>query len=369
MYSACMFGRDREDEKNWGDCRETLRCSGFRTQGEVLPVEELDQCLCARYGDLAFVAADPAGGSFAWLREIRDTRKCSCVVLVGTFEPEDMERALMMGAFDILPELRPGAGLSRLLLRVKSYLDETRSSLVHLEREGEMLCEMMLQSIDEGDERPQERFQAFLEHMETVSFRDLPLMQSNLHMVLQVFICELGRAMPWLSLYLDLPGLYGAEICGARSTGEYRIMAAARLCAVREEIRRFCVPRSAGELTGGVCRYILENVEDPVMSLAEAARKFYVNKSYLSYIFSSEVGVSFISFLTFARMERAKMLLRLGGKRINQIARCLGYRDVEYFGCVFKKRVGMIPSEFRRICRAEAEGKAMGRDGREQAVH
>lgn len=125
--------------------------------GEVLSVEELDQCLCARHGDIAYVAAGPAEGSFAWLREIRDTRKCSCVVLMGTFEPEDM--------------------------------------------------------------------------------------------------------------------------------------------------------------------------------------------------------------------ERAKMLLRLGGKRINQTARRLRYRDVEYFGCVFKKRVGMVPSEFRRICRAGAEGKAIGQDGREQASH
>ena len=45
---------------------------------------------------------------------------------------------------------------------------------------------------------------------------------------------------------------------------------------------------------------------------------------------------------------KAKELLRLGGMRSSQVAFAVGYNDPHYFSYLFKKTVGMTPSEYRR---------------------
>ena len=46
--------------------------------------------------------------------------------------------------------------------------------------------------------------------------------------------------------------------------------------------------------------------------------------------------------------RKAKELLRLGGMRSSQVAFAVGYNDPHYFSYLFKKTVGMTPSEYRR---------------------
>jgi two-component system response regulator YesN len=44
----------------------------------------------------------------------------------------------------------------------------------------------------------------------------------------------------------------------------------------------------------------------------------------------------------------AKKKLLDHDKRIYEVASEVGYQDVKYFSQIFKKRVGMTPSEFRK---------------------
>lgn len=51
--------------------------------------------------------------------------------------------------------------------------------------------------------------------------------------------------------------------------------------------------------------------------------------------------------MTKEKMEEAKRLLRWSDKPITAIGNYLGYSSSGHFGSVFKKSVGMTPSEYR----------------------
>ncbi|MBR5944676.1 MAG: helix-turn-helix transcriptional regulator, partial [Lachnospiraceae bacterium] len=49
----------------------------------------------------------------------------------------------------------------------------------------------------------------------------------------------------------------------------------------------------------------------------------------------------------YLRLNKAKELLKSSDLRSSQIAFDVGYNDAHYFSYIFKKNVGMTPSEYR----------------------
>lgn len=92
--------------------------------------------------------------------------------------------------------------------------------------------------------------------------------------------------------------------------------------------------------------YIEKNLREDI-TLAAIAQKFYLNSSYLSQLFKSETGENYVDFLTKCRVEKARKLLEDKNLRIQDICELVGYNDSKYFGQMFKKQVGMLPSEYR----------------------
>jgi len=85
------------------------------------------------------------------------------------------------------------------------------------------------------------------------------------------------------------------------------------------------------------------------ISLADAANRVFLNRSYLSYLFVQETGSNFSDFLAELRLEKAKELLTAGGMKNYEVAEAVGYKDFRHFGHLFKKHTGMTPSEFRKL--------------------
>lgn len=94
--------------------------------------------------------------------------------------------------------------------------------------------------------------------------------------------------------------------------------------------------------------YLDENFSNHDLTLANVAKTFYLNPSYLSRTFKKETGVSFIKYLTTVRMEKAISLLE-GNEDIKvfEIADAVGISDPNYFGTCFKKYTGMSISEYK----------------------
>lgn len=93
--------------------------------------------------------------------------------------------------------------------------------------------------------------------------------------------------------------------------------------------------------------YIEENFSEDSLSLNKVAGAIGVSGNYFSGVFSQEMQMTFIEYVTKKRMEKAKKLLRQTEKYAGEIAAEVGYKDAHYFSFVFKKTVGCTPREYR----------------------
>lgn len=93
--------------------------------------------------------------------------------------------------------------------------------------------------------------------------------------------------------------------------------------------------------------FIDENYRHDDMSLNMVAAQVNISPSYFSTIFSSEMGQTFVEYLTHVRLEKAKELLMCSNMRTAEIGYEVGYKDSHYFSYIFKKVVGCSPKEYR----------------------
>lgn len=93
--------------------------------------------------------------------------------------------------------------------------------------------------------------------------------------------------------------------------------------------------------------HIHDNFNDPTLSLTTVCSALAVSKSYLSPIFKSHTGKTFVEYLTELRAEQAKVLLNDGTLKIYEVAERVGFRDAHYFSLTFKKQTGWSPTEYQ----------------------
>ena len=85
------------------------------------------------------------------------------------------------------------------------------------------------------------------------------------------------------------------------------------------------------------------------ITLEVIAQAINLNPVYFSSIFKKETGENFVDYLHKYRIEIAKTRLREEDTPIINIALELGYYDAKYFSKLFKKYVGVKPSDYRKI--------------------
>lgn len=96
-----------------------------------------------------------------------------------------------------------------------------------------------------------------------------------------------------------------------------------------------------------ITRYIQQNYFRKELSNKSLAEQVYLTPTYLSYLFKQKTGITIGKYLTDTRIERAKELLKEKKFKLYQIAEQVGYDDPNYFAKIFKKIVGVTPSEYR----------------------
>lgn len=92
-----------------------------------------------------------------------------------------------------------------------------------------------------------------------------------------------------------------------------------------------------------ICLHYRENI-----GLNDAAEAAGVNSTYLSYLFSQEMGVGFSNYLLNLRVSCAQKLLRESSLKIRQVAEQSGFNDYHYFSKVFKKMSGVSAAQYRK---------------------
>ncbi|MFI3200363.1 MAG: helix-turn-helix transcriptional regulator, partial [Eubacteriales bacterium] len=83
------------------------------------------------------------------------------------------------------------------------------------------------------------------------------------------------------------------------------------------------------------------------ITLTQIGKHLNYNESYLSRLFKQETGLNLFEYINIVRIEKSKDLLLQTNKSIQSIAWEIGFDTPQYFTGVFKKYVGMTPSNYR----------------------
>ncbi len=133
------------------------------------------------------------------------------------------------------------------------------------------------------------------------------------------------------------------------------------LCRQQAEHREKVLSKLVTEVT----RYITEHYGDPQLNVSAVADRFHLSPDHLGRIFSAETGTTVSSYIMDTRISEASKLLRESTVPINDIAAVVGYGDANYFAKVFRRKMGLAPSEYRKMLRrAEREEESFESQGK-----
>ena len=94
------------------------------------------------------------------------------------------------------------------------------------------------------------------------------------------------------------------------------------------------------------CDYISLHLNEKLDVHALASSVGYTDY-YFTKKFKQEIGLNIRDYATQKKIERAKDLLRMHVKSIQDISDELGFSSQSYFGELFHKATGMSPGEYR----------------------
>ena len=95
-----------------------------------------------------------------------------------------------------------------------------------------------------------------------------------------------------------------------------------------------------------VVSYIAEHLDED-LSIDRLAAIACLSRFYFAKAFREIVGTSPNEYVTRLRVIRAKYLLSLTDLTVLQISKDCGYRSQSTFGAMFKRSIGVTPSEYR----------------------
>ena len=91
--------------------------------------------------------------------------------------------------------------------------------------------------------------------------------------------------------------------------------------------------------------YIHTHYADSV-SFQELANEANISASYLTRCFHKTLGITPVVYLNRYRVNQAKRLLAKRQQSISEVAWAVGFTDTSYFSRVFRREVGMSPSDY-----------------------
>lgn len=98
---------------------------------------------------------------------------------------------------------------------------------------------------------------------------------------------------------------------------------------------------------GRALAYIDGNFTAPI-TLESVSNALFLNKNYLSQLFSKRLGITFTHYRNSLRIHYAKRLLREGEYNMTLLAEKVGFESLSQFSKVFKEIVGCSPLQYRQ---------------------
>lgn len=93
--------------------------------------------------------------------------------------------------------------------------------------------------------------------------------------------------------------------------------------------------------------YIEQNYYNKI-TVAQISKSLHVNRSYLSFVFKKEFGITIKEYITKERVDKARFLIQNTQSTINNIMYATGFTDYANFYKAFKQHTGISPREYRK---------------------
>ncbi len=96
-----------------------------------------------------------------------------------------------------------------------------------------------------------------------------------------------------------------------------------------------------------ILHYIEDNYKNKI-KISELAEEVGLTRTYLSTMFSEQIGTGIKDYIINLRLEKAEELLKHSDLSIQSVALQTGYEDALAFSKAFKKKFNLSPSEYRK---------------------
>ena len=103
---------------------------------------------------------------------------------------------------------------------------------------------------------------------------------------------------------------------------------------------------SDNTIIDSILSYVHRNFMQDI-TILDIAQACACSESTVAHLFAKIKGQSIKKYVTELRMEQAQKLLKFTDLSIGEVAQMCGFANINYFPTVFKKHVGMTPTEFR----------------------
>ncbi len=94
--------------------------------------------------------------------------------------------------------------------------------------------------------------------------------------------------------------------------------------------------------------YMQAHIHQP-LELETLAQQLNLSKYHFAKRYKELTGTSAINHFINLKIERACQLLDISNQNINEISYALGYDDAYYFSRIFKKVMGLSPTQYRKM--------------------
>ncbi|OBZ12682.1 helix-turn-helix domain-containing protein [Bacillus sp. FJAT-26390] len=100
-------------------------------------------------------------------------------------------------------------------------------------------------------------------------------------------------------------------------------------------------------LSQQVIAYVEQRYSSDDLNITALGEAFDLTPSYLSKQFKAQTGEALLEFINKTRIGGAKQLLRTTSLTVTEIARAVGYSDINTFNRIFKKYEGITPGKYK----------------------
>lgn len=262
-------------------------------------------------------------------KTLKETFDIDVYIGIGTAKPLERIKESYEEAMKCLLYKKEGPIISTREIRHKNVLFQDYSELTIT----------LLEQIKMGKEEALITFQSILESLR------MKKNEQRVSILVEIFILlnyEAKREKQPNAALMDMPGAYKELI--ELSLEEQEAWAQRNFSAMLRQARAVKVDRKSKIIAAAV-EYIEKHYNEEI-TLNEMADLVNLSPQHFSKIFKEATNLNYVECVTNIRMSKAKEFMNNTDKTIKEICYLVGYQDPNYFSRIFKKYVGVTPSEY-----------------------